>query len=331
MKQILLLLIAFSLFSTKSFSIEPTTVTLNESGQIDMIYFDLTNNSALHPLTGVYLSGEGKVKYLRLRIQGYSYLVDEFGIPENVIQGPFSVEWDYDDKLDKFKEGYTTLVRFSYDYNGRLEKVKDGSFNTLFALDYDYNGRLEKIDKGNFDYLVRFSYNYNGQLDGIKDNSYSYIWNLDYDYNDNLEKIKDKNYNKIVEINYVDDRIRNISKFNSSTNFITGFVSIDYLNGYFSTNQLYCNAQHGGSVVSFYQHSNFSGKQLSYSVSDYATVPNSWNDQISSITVPPGIHVVVYEHSNFQGQSITIHGNWTIVNSNDFWNDRISSFRISYE
>jgi hypothetical protein len=51
------------------------------------------------------------------------------------------------------------------------------------------------------------------------------------------------------------------------------------------------------------------------------------NDEISSIRIPIGWTVTVYEHDNFQGQSQSFTGNTDCLPPN--WNDRISSIRVS--
>lgn len=331
MKHLLLLVLANFLFVYNGLSQEPTAVNLKNNGMLDWVYYDFRNDQSVHPMTGIYFSGEGEVKYIRLNVGGCTFLMDEFGTPSNIIQGPFEVEWDSDGKVDRFKEGYNTILRFYYDYDGRLEKVKDDSFNVLFALRYDSDGRLDKIDRGSYDYLVRFYYDMDDQLEGIKNGDYDYVWNMDYDMDNRLEKIKDDDYNQRVKINYNNEQVGSISKFNSSTQFYTGFTHIDYLTGFVSNQPGFCGTPaYNNTVVYFYQHSNYQGNKLAYSVADYAILPDGWNDQISSISIPPGIKVTVYEHSNFGGDSFTITSNWTTTSWSDNWNDRISSFRISY-
>lgn len=53
-----------------------------------------------------------------------------------------------------------------------------------------------------------------------------------------------------------------------------------------------------------------------------------WNDKISSIRVPAGLTVVVYEHEKYQGRSMTLTSDWTVSGSSDPWNDQISSIRV---
>ena len=59
-----------------------------------------------------------------------------------------------------------------------------------------------------------------------------------------------------------------------------------------------------------------------------------WNDKISSIKVPPGVRVTVYEDNNFRGQNMTVTNNIDCLVNNRYggrggnWNDQISSIRV---
>lgn len=333
MKQILLFSIAI-LFGAFVKAQEPTAVHLTNNGQIDWLYYDLSQHSSVHPLTGIYLTGKGKVKYLRLNIQGCSFLLDEFGQPNGVLQGPFAVDWDHNNKIDRLKDGYNTIARFYYDYNGRLVKIKNDSFDVLFALSYDFDGQLEKIDKGGFEYFARFYYNFDDHLEGIKTDDFDHVWKVYYDWDDRLEKIKDDNYDERVRFNYHNNAISHVARLNTITDFYIGQVFVDYLHGRISQSPGYCgtgttgNNQGGGQhfgFVNFFKGYSFNGNRLAYGVGDYAQIPNGWNDEISSIQIPQGLVVTIYEHANFQGGAKTISGNWDAEYS---WNNEISSFRI---
>lgn len=54
----------------------------------------------------------------------------------------------------------------------------------------------------------------------------------------------------------------------------------------------------------------------------------AWNDRISSIHVPEGMVIRVYEHGDFKGNYKDIQGFWKPSAWDDFWNDRISSIEI---
>jgi hypothetical protein len=80
--------------------------------------------------------------------------------------------------------------------------------------------------------------------------------------------------------------------------------------------------QWGSGKVTFYQHSDFTGHQYSYTPGNYATVPS--NDSASGIRWQGGMKVVAYEHSNFGGTT------WTFGDgpSPGGWNDKISSIKV---
>ena len=53
-----------------------------------------------------------------------------------------------------------------------------------------------------------------------------------------------------------------------------------------------------------------------------------WNDRISSIYVPRGYAVILYEDAYYRGRSVVLEHSWSPYTSEDFWNDRISSIRV---
>src|SRR5210317_1333549 len=144
MKRFLQFFILSILSISWSFANEPTAANLTHQGRIDWVYYDFSNQIDLQPLDGLYMSGEGQIQMLRLNYQGHTFLINEWGQAQGHIQGPFQVELNYD---------------------GRLEEVRDGSFNTLFELDYNMDGSLDRIDKGGFDFFARFYYDLDDQLD----------------------------------------------------------------------------------------------------------------------------------------------------------------------
>jgi hypothetical protein len=77
------------------------------------------------------------------------------------------------------------------------------------------------------------------------------------------------------------------------------------------------------SKVSVYLDTYFGGTRWDYSLGDYQFIPN---DLVSSLNIPSGWLVVLYEHANFEGE----HKVFTSITGyvgNDF-NDRASSMRI---
>jgi len=109
-----------------------------------------------------------------------------------------------------------------------------------------------------------------------------------------------------------------------------------------------------GLEVWLYEHSDFNGNYLvvtgNWSVRDNPR----WRNRISSVRIvdsfqqhehqqrrhrheqdhrygsygEPGVSV--YEHHDFEGASKTIFDSWSMRNSDDFWDDRISSINIPY-
>jgi hypothetical protein len=60
--------------------------------------------------------------------------------------------------------------------------------------------------------------------------------------------------------------------------------------------------------------------------------PN-WNDQISSVKVGTNKRIVLYEHADYRGASITLYGSSCSTSGSyssmpSGWNDRVSSFKI---
>lgn len=85
--------------------------------------------------------------------------------------------------------------------------------------------------------------------------------------------------------------------------------------------------------ATFYGDIGFSGG--SYVVSgDEAFVGWQWNDRISSVHVPPGRTVVLYEHADFGGASLELRGDETDLRDHPgpgldgTWNDVVSAIRV---
>ena len=58
-----------------------------------------------------------------------------------------------------------------------------------------------------------------------------------------------------------------------------------------------------------------------------------WNDRISSLGIPAGKTVVLYEHSDFGGESITLTSSVSDLRDvgglgYGWWNNQVSSIRI---
>jgi hypothetical protein len=83
----------------------------------------------------------------------------------------------------------------------------------------------------------------------------------------------------------------------------------------------------------FYRDIDFSGEVFSAG-GELAYVGADWNDRISSVHVPAGRTVVLYEHINFGGNSLTLSGDQADLrmfpgpSSDGTWNDAASSIRV---
>ncbi|CRY55201.1 beta-gamma-crystallin [Yersinia intermedia] len=85
--------------------------------------------------------------------------------------------------------------------------------------------------------------------------------------------------------------------------------------------------------VCFYADSNYTGEAICADEgSEVKRMMKSWNDRISSITIPEGGVISVYESDNFLGRSITLKNNIDFLSHPNlkYFNDIISSFKIKY-
>lgn len=83
--------------------------------------------------------------------------------------------------------------------------------------------------------------------------------------------------------------------------------------------------------VSVYEHCGYKGFKATLAPGNYdlKDLINKGviNDDISSLKVPKGFEVVVYEHHHFQGRKLKFRSNDTCLVNNNF-NDRISSIKV---
>lgn len=79
-------------------------------------------------------------------------------------------------------------------------------------------------------------------------------------------------------------------------------------------------------AVTFYWDINYAGTSFSAG-SDVDFVGWTWNDQISSIRIPPGRTVVLYQDWHFGGATLTLTGDVPDLRVYG-WNDWASSMRI---
>ncbi len=337
-KQLFFLFFGF-LYTIAATAQEPSFIQLSPNGKIEQFTYDFNGTEQVYPLTKLTVNRNGGVSGLTLAINDKQLWVDAKGRSSfRTLQVPFKIELNSNNSIDRIKKNHQTLYRFYYDFDGNLEKIKDEDFNVLFALRYNFDGSLDKIDKGNFDYYARFYYGENNRLEGIKNDDFNYVWKIYYGTNHKIEKIKDANYNVRVEMDYTYNQLTNISKYNSNTTFKVGYPTQNqygqsqygqqYYNPYNNGN---CN-QYGqnGPVVTFFSNANYQGNSFSYGLGNFGQFPSNWQNCISSIVIPQGVCVIVYEHSNFCGASLVIDQNWSCAYWGDFWNNRISSVRVVY-
>ena len=85
------------------------------------------------------------------------------------------------------------------------------------------------------------------------------------------------------------------------------------------------------SAQTFFEHIYFEGASFSAS-SDMNFVGWDWNGRVSSLSIPPGTTVTLYQHIDFGGQSLTVSGDNVDLRSfpgpgaDGTWNDEVSSF-----
>ena len=85
-------------------------------------------------------------------------------------------------------------------------------------------------------------------------------------------------------------------------------------------------------IVTIYLDCYYKGPSLNLSIGNYPNIPPPINNrQISSLRVPSGLTVILYENPNFSGQSLTFQGPTNIDclwNSDRIWNDRAQSIKV---
>lgn len=84
-------------------------------------------------------------------------------------------------------------------------------------------------------------------------------------------------------------------------------------------------------TVSLYKHCAYNGTNIELPVGNYPNITNLnfLNDDLSSIIIPTGFQVILYQNFSFGGSSITLTSNDNCLVNNNF-NDEASSLRIIY-
>ncbi|WP_145518797.1 peptidase inhibitor family I36 protein [Yersinia mollaretii] len=85
--------------------------------------------------------------------------------------------------------------------------------------------------------------------------------------------------------------------------------------------------------ICFHQDSNYNGDSICAKEGEVVNIlPLKWNDRISSISVPKGMIVTVYENSDFSGRSVTLKESVDFLSAEGprGLNDAISSFSVRH-
>lgn len=85
--------------------------------------------------------------------------------------------------------------------------------------------------------------------------------------------------------------------------------------------------------ITLHKDSNFNGEMIWFSPGlNWYTMASGWNDVVSSVCVPPGAYVTLFQNSNYWGGSVTIDARnssepvfWNSMSW--YWNDATSSFK----
>lgn len=82
-------------------------------------------------------------------------------------------------------------------------------------------------------------------------------------------------------------------------------------------------------TITVFEHHSYGGASLTITGEWSVNYSDDfWNDRISSVYVPRGYAVILYEDAHFRGRSVVLEHSWNPYSSGDFWNDRISSIRV---
>ncbi len=83
--------------------------------------------------------------------------------------------------------------------------------------------------------------------------------------------------------------------------------------------------------VTIYEDCDFRGNSRNVDIGEYRSLKTLRfaNDRMSSIKVPPGMSVTIFEHDNYGGAYATIDRDIACFDRN--WNDQVSSMRVTYD
>ena len=111
--------------------------------------------------------------------------------------------------------------------------------------------------------------------------------------------------------------------------FMVLLVTLFSTNSFAEHYQQQNSGQQNNTYITIFENCSFQGKSRSLAVGDYADVEklNIRNDSISSIQIPQGLQVTLYEDERFRGNSIAISSSENCLNR--AWDNQASSLRVS--
>jgi hypothetical protein len=90
----------------------------------------------------------------------------------------------------------------------------------------------------------------------------------------------------------------------------------------------FSNANVSSQKVTFYQDCDYKGNATELGKGTYRVLPNNLtNDAISSVKVPNGLKVTLYEHGDLKGKTLVLTSDTKCLNSE--YNDKTSSIEIT--
>jgi hypothetical protein len=79
----------------------------------------------------------------------------------------------------------------------------------------------------------------------------------------------------------------------------------------------------------FYEHCDYQGSVSELGVGDYDVgAMGIGNDIISSVKIPSGLKVILYEHGNFQGKTVELTSDTPCLVNNNGFNDITSGIKV---
>ena len=120
--------------------------------------------------------------------------------------------------------------------------------------------------------------------------------------------------------------IINIDKFQKL--FMVLLVTLFSTNSFAENYQGQNSGQQNNTYITIFENCSFQGKSRSLAVGDYSDVEklNIRNDSISSIQIPEGLQITLFEDERFRGNSVVISTSETCLNR--AWDNQASSIKV---